>query len=1486
MKFVKKAALHALLCNNASDGAESLKSRILRVENLENRELLSASTLGDVALVDNLTSNAAIVATESQDVAPIDLSNAVANTIVVNSSADSGDGSLRAAIAAANDGDTITFDLPATTGEIVLSSAITINKDITIDASSATTPVVVSGNSRTNVFVVDGATVTLNSVTIKGGAMSTGQLYTGLWAQNGADVTLENCVVSNNSSQNGAIGVTASTLTLSHSFVTNNTGLNAGGAIYAGDSSTVNVVASTISNNTAASGSGVYAHRSTVNLTNSLVADNTDNRLYKGVFYLTEGGVVNSYNSTIANNSAGVYSDYAGAVNLYNSILLNKGAEKNGNSVVLNAYNTLSANTVWSASSNVVVYNANQPLFKSGSYELTDDSQAIDKGSASYVTTETDFFGNERINHWYPDLGYYEAQLAEDPSLVVTTLDDVVDNMDYEISLREAIAYAAANPNLGAEITFQNGLTGTITLNSGELEIAQSLKINGENITIDANNASRAIKITGSAAQSVSVELSGFSFVNGNAYGSANAPTFNPGDAYVEAYDAYDAYDGGAISVSNATLTISDAVFENNAGYVGGAIFVSDGSLNLTDVEFIENVGHYQGGAVNIYASSDKTVQNPTSSDWENVTFSGNHSDRASAAYFRAGVLNVSDSSVVENDTTWANGSFVVVNTSATITNVDFNENAAVRFGGALFTSASEVSVNGGSFTGNVASYGGAVYSSAGSAVTYSGVDFTDNVATSFGGAIYGGKGTTTISDSTFTNNVVGTDQSQEGEIGHGGAIYVVNETLNVSGTTTFTRNSATNSGGAIFVSTSAIATIADASFVENTADEGGALRFARKSSGAISGATFTGNRAVLTTGGAIHAGETTLLTIDASTFAGNESVSSGGAIYAAQTTTEVKGSTFQNNLSSAKYGGAIFSTNGALTVDDASSFNTNSAVSGGAITVTADKADKIVAEIGGEFTSNVSKSSVGFGKGGAIYSQHVDLVVSNASFTENTSYSGGAIVVNGAGITATDVDFIGNSASGQAGAVAVYGLEVAESESGEDDSASVASSKVSTFTNVTFKENTAARAGALYFSNAALKVNDSEFTSNTASLSSAGAATVVGGSADFVRTNFSQNHSGRFGGALNLSGTTVTITGASDARAEFASNESQNGGAIYASKSNLTIEDVNFSQNAATNIVGKGSFDKNGGALTMTRGALSIASATFSENTAAKSGGAIFVSQTDSLRIESTLFNLNSADVNAGAIYSQDNDLALDSVQFSYNSTQGYGGALLAAKGTLTATGSQFVNNTTTSRGGAIYTSNVSSKISATEFNGNSSEAYGGALYLYGDFSSSIDNSLLVSNSALYGSVLVANGSAATVDLENVTVADNVSAKSQDFRLMAGATVNAYNSILVGDSFGAVANGAFNAYNTLSPFTGWTESAANPEYDSEASLFTEFDYELVEGSQAIDMGDDSYVTSDVDFAGNARKVGTVDLGAYEFQASSDAVLDEAFAEYFDDSEF
>ena len=112
-------------------------------------------------------------------------------TITVTSTADSGPGSLPAAIASAANGDTINFNLTYPT-TITVSTPLTLGPSVTI-AGPGASDLTISGAFSVGVIVVNaGATVQISGVTItEGGSGLGGCIF------NGGTLTLTNTTVTN-----------------------------------------------------------------------------------------------------------------------------------------------------------------------------------------------------------------------------------------------------------------------------------------------------------------------------------------------------------------------------------------------------------------------------------------------------------------------------------------------------------------------------------------------------------------------------------------------------------------------------------------------------------------------------------------------------------------------------------------------------------------------------------------------------------------------------------------------------------------------------------------------------------------------------------------------------------------------------------------------------------------------------------------------------------------------------------------------------------------------------------------------------------------------------------------------------------------------------------------------------------------------------------------------------------------------------------------
>ena len=128
-------------------------------------------------------------------------------------------------------------------------------------------------------------------------------------------------------------------------------------------------------------------------------------------------------------------------------------------------------------------------------------------------------------------------------------------------SLRQAILNANANPGPDT-IDFAPGLSGTIVLTSGELQVANDVTIVGPGanlLTIDGKNASRIFDVDDGNSHTAIVAISGLTLTRGNA-GTAN---------------------GGAI-FNAEDLTLTNSTLSGNTATGGGGI-CNSGMLAMTD---------------------------------------------------------------------------------------------------------------------------------------------------------------------------------------------------------------------------------------------------------------------------------------------------------------------------------------------------------------------------------------------------------------------------------------------------------------------------------------------------------------------------------------------------------------------------------------------------------------------------------------------------------------------------------------------------------------------------------------------------------------------------------------------------------------------------------------------------------------------------------------------------------------------------------------
>ena len=204
------------------------------------------------------------------------------NIIVVTNTNDSGQGSLRDALAAANHGDTI--DATGVSGTILLTSGVLqITHSVTINGPGAGN-LAVNGNATSTVFENLAANVTISGFTITNG---TG----GMVSDRGALTLSDSSVVNNVGTDGGGIFNEATNratmVTITNSTISGNSATGNGGGIFTqglGGDATLTVSNSTISGNSATgNGGGIFSEAtgleagasSTVEVSNSTLSGNS-----------------------------------------------------------------------------------------------------------------------------------------------------------------------------------------------------------------------------------------------------------------------------------------------------------------------------------------------------------------------------------------------------------------------------------------------------------------------------------------------------------------------------------------------------------------------------------------------------------------------------------------------------------------------------------------------------------------------------------------------------------------------------------------------------------------------------------------------------------------------------------------------------------------------------------------------------------------------------------------------------------------------------------------------------------------------------------------------------------------------------------------------------------------------------------------------------------------------------------------------------------
>jgi hypothetical protein len=233
----------------------------------------------------------------------------------VTTLADSGAGSLRAALDGAAPGATIDFQA-GLQGTIQLDSTLEIDTSLTI-AGPGARRLAVSGKDASRVFRVRGAgtEAEIRDLTIRDGLVPpTHPMGGGLLADDGAQrIRLVRVAVLENEASTtttdlplgGGIGVVDGTLELVDSTVAGNRAVNGGGGgVMVGDPAGFVIRGTTIAGNSASAGGGVVSFDSTGSITDSTIAGNTATTSGQGLL-ASDDGEITVGRSLLSGNGCG-----------------------------------------------------------------------------------------------------------------------------------------------------------------------------------------------------------------------------------------------------------------------------------------------------------------------------------------------------------------------------------------------------------------------------------------------------------------------------------------------------------------------------------------------------------------------------------------------------------------------------------------------------------------------------------------------------------------------------------------------------------------------------------------------------------------------------------------------------------------------------------------------------------------------------------------------------------------------------------------------------------------------------------------------------------------------------------------------------------------------------------------------------------------------------------------------------------------------------
>lgn len=441
-----------------------------------------------------------------------------------------------------------------------------------------------------------------------------------------------------------------------------------------------------------------------------------------------------------------------------------------------------------------------------------------------------------------------------------------------------------------------------------------------------------------------------------------------------------------------------------------------------------------------------------------------------------------------------------------------------------------------------------------------------------------------------------------------------------------------------------------------------------------------------------------------------------GGAIYNYRKLHLYRGIISDNNATS--YGGAVYQANSQF-------------------------AETLICEEHGDYGSGVMAdftflNNIAQKSAGAIFSQSKTAVIINngARFVGNKSQSSNGGAINSYGtLTISGGVFQNNYADSKGGAIYICNNDP------------TLTTRISDIGDTVFEGNMANRGGAI-----AVMAAETDYENG-------GIAIVHGCTFDgncAIDPTADGSGEDMHGGAMYIGRKSTVTLENTILQNNTAVN---NGGAVYCSKSTLTIHDGQFSNNmssAQENAEGK---RYGGGGLYSTGSNITISGTVFSDNISAYNGGAIAVYSQSNIEMDSTQFSDNEASAYGGAIYVNNSVLSDKHSDMQGNHASKSGGAIAFYSNADSCLRETIIKaNSADNNGGGvyIYTGGTPTELRNVTFETNSANNYGGALYTSEKSSVSAADLIVRDNRAKQGGFLYETTSGTEFTLYSVTVDGN----------------------------------------------------------------------------------------------------------------------------------